>query len=163
MGTPSVLDEGWITGGVIMAGGGWSDWGNWANMPIGSCGPVPNFKPNASAKINSAELYQRGDGTRYIEIDWYVTGCKAYDDQFLLSSCELSTTIEVSWAGDSIEIVKPVYTEHCIQSGTDVIAVSSSASSYPVEVKVHAECWVFLTGWTNIGREDASASCVIYP
>ena len=62
-------------------------------MSIGSCGPVQDVKLNASAKINSADLYQRDT----------------------------------------------------------------------VEVKVHAECWVWVIIWTNIGREDAATSCVIYP
>ena len=132
-------------------------------MSIGSCGPVQDVKLNASAKINSADLYQRGDGTRYIIIDWYVSGCFDYSRQFTFTSCELSTTIKVSWPSGSSEIVKPLYTDYCIQSGTDNIAVAPSASPYTVEVKVHAECWVWVITWTNIGREDAAASCVIYP
>jgi len=132
-------------------------------MSIGSCGPVQDVKLNASAKINSADLYQRGDGTRYVIIDWYVSGCFDYSRQFTFTSCELSTTIKVSWPGGSNEIVKPLYTDYCIQSGTDNIDVAPSASSYTVEVKVHAECWVWVIIWTNIGREDAATSCVIYP
>ena len=146
-----------------MAGGGWSDWGDWANMPIGSCGPVRDFKLNASATLTSAELHQRGNGTRYVTIDWHVSGCFDYRQQAKFVSCELSTTIKVSWPGGLNEIVKPVYTDSCLQVGTDNIDVAPSASSYTVEVKVHAECWVWYIIWSNIGREDASASCVIYP
>jgi hypothetical protein len=146
-----------------MAGGGWSDWGNWANMPIDSCGPVHAVKPNAVAKLNSAELHQRSNGTRYVTVDWYVGGCLAYSKEFTATRCELSTTIKVSWPDGSSEVVKPVYIDYCIQSGTDNIDVSPSASSYSVEVKVHVECWVWVIIWTNIGREDASASCAVYP
>ena len=132
-------------------------------MSIGSCGPVRDFKLNASATLTSAELHQRGNGTRYVVIDWYVSGCFDYSRQFTFTSCELSTTIKVSWPGSSSEIVKPLYTDSCPQVGTDNIDVAPSASSYTVEVKVHSECWVWVIRWTNIGREDASASCVIYP
>ncbi|WP_305066325.1 hypothetical protein [Methanoculleus sp.] len=133
-----------------------------ADTPIGSCGPAQEVKPNAVAKLNSAELYQRSNGTRYVTVGWYVGGCYAYSKEFTATRCELSTTIKVSWSGGSNEIVKPVYTDYCIQSGTDNIEVSSSASSYSVEVKMHTECWVWVVVWTNIGREDASASCVIH-
>jgi len=142
---------------------GWGDWGNWANTPIGSCGPVQQFNSNSSAKINSAVLYQRSDGTRQVMVDWSVSGCLTYSQQFTLFRCELSTTIKVSWPGGSNEKVIPVYTVYCVQSSVDNIIVSSSAFSYTVEVKVHAECWVWFGIWHNIGREDASTSCVIYP
>lgn len=144
---------------------------NWivfgSDVLIGSCGPIERGGLNALAILRSAKLYQRNNGTRYVTVDWGTNGCFNYmnphnpDGYYVNVKCELSTIIKVSWLGDSKQVVKPVYT-YCTQEGADNIEVSSSASSYSIEVNVHAECFIWtVLYWTNIGREDASASCVI--
>ncbi len=162
---------------AVNANGSGENYWNWIvfgpDVLIGSCGPIELGETNALAILRSAKLYQRSDGTRYITINWGANGCFNYmnpsnpDGYYPNMRCELSTVIRVRWL-DSIaigsnEIVKPVYT-YCTQEGTDNMDVSSSASSYSIEVTVHAECFAWsIVHYVPIGNADASASCIINP
>lgn len=132
---------------------------------LSSCGPVQTFKYNASAKIISAKLYQRTDGTRYIAVEWSASGCITFHEQEcsgLGYNCDLTVIVKASW-GDLYGRYEYHYPGTSIQAGSVNIGASSSSplSSYTVEVTTQSKCYCISA--VPILTDEATCSCIITP
>jgi len=160
-----------------------------ADQLLGSCGPVQTFKYNASAKIISAKLYQRTDGTRYIAVEWSANGCFTFHEKECPGpgySCDLTVIAKASWDGQfrrheyrypgtstqagsanlivsSSATVAALSPASATQAGSANLIVSSPSPppSYTVEVTTQAKCYC-ISG-VPILTEEATCSCVIAP
>ncbi len=108
----------------------------------------------------TATLYERSNGSRYIYVDWFVSGCQTTSQEFVLPApCEMKITI---WVSKPITITPTVHSvpESCSASGTDIIDVPSSGD-YRTNVKLEVKCYAYLPLKTLIVTREDSCYCDI--
>lgn len=136
-----------------------------ADQLLGSCGPVHALKYNALAKIISAKLYQRADGTRYVTVEWSASGCITFYEKECRGigySCDLTVIVKVSWDGQYGRY-EYYYPGTSMQAGSVDIGASSPSPppSYKVEVTTQAKC--YCASAVPILTDEATCSCTINP
>lgn len=149
MGTPPIPDAGRTIGGVNMGGGGWSNWGDWANVPIGECSENSNPIEHKNAVLMiEATLFERLSGRRYIEVYWNAGACIGIssDPNQILTSCNIEINITVSWPLIGIPPfdyphISHTFDNQCSKSQTDAFDdISDTASYYDVSVTLDTTC-----------------------
>jgi hypothetical protein len=148
------------------------------NEILGTCYSVVDgnsLKENAQIEIDEATLYRRFDGTHYVEVNWSgITGMGYIaDPKTIVSSCEMSVKIMVSWQvlsypGDP----EPQYVEttidvnYCNSEGTNILDLPHPYDNITVVVYLNTKCtmwkWLFDRIPIKLTLSDhAYASCRI--
>ncbi|WP_135389315.1 hypothetical protein [Methanolobus halotolerans] len=108
----------------------------------------------------TGKLYERSNGSRYINVDWFVSGCQTTSKKFNSPApCEMKITI---WVSEPISLTPIVHSvpESCSASGNDYIDVPSSGD-YRTNVKLEVKCYAYLPLKTLVGMREDSCYCDI--
>jgi hypothetical protein len=108
----------------------------------------------------TSKLYQRSNGSRYLKVSWFVSGCQTTSKEFVLPApCEMKITI---WVSEPITITPIVHSvpASCSASGTETIDVPSSGD-YRTNVKLEVKCYAYIPLKTLIATREDSCYCDI--
>ncbi|MDD2613708.1 MAG: hypothetical protein PHH67_00040 [Methanosarcina sp.] len=108
----------------------------------------------------TSKLYQRSNGSRYMNVSWFVSGCQTTSKEFQFPApCEMTVTI---WISEPINLPAIVHQvpSSCTASGAETIDVPSNGS-YKTNVKLEAKCYAYLPAKILIANRENSCNCVI--
>ena len=108
----------------------------------------------------TSKLYQRSNGSRYINVSWFVSGCQTTSKEFPFPApCEMKLTI---WISEPINLPAIVHQvpNSCTASGAETIDVPGNGN-YRTNVKLEAKCYAYLPVKTLIAIREGSCNCFI--
>ncbi|MDW7730884.1 MAG: hypothetical protein SCH66_00470 [Methanolobus sp.] len=110
----------------------------------------------------TAKLYERSNGSRYINVDWFVSGCQTISKEFNFPApCDMKITI---WVSEPITLTPIVHSsDSCSASGSEVIDVPSSGD-YRINMKLEVKCYAYLVPFAPkslVGTAEDSCYCDI--